>query len=164
MLGQNELAPIFRSGITKEQILELIKYSKRDILIKKFTHDSARFKDIVSFKEWSDGKKVYTLTDESKKLLGIIWFGKKDNPELGIKGFSFAIRIYKIARGRGLAKKFMTYAFNSFRKTSNYKNSIYKNIWLSTMFDNSRAIGLYKSFGFIEKKSSKGYVTMILSN
>lgn len=148
-------------GITDSQISELIIYSKNDPLIAKYTHDPQRFEDFDVFKKWETGKRIYTLNDKTKKLLGIVWFEKKSHSNALGYPFTFAIRIYPIARGKGLSQVLMKSAFAKFMDTKIFRSSSEKGIWLLTRKDNEVAIKLYKNFGFEKILTDKdGYTLM----
>lgn len=163
-------------GITPNQINDLIFYSNNDQLIKLTTHDLKRFKDQEAYNEWSKKKRtIYTLVDKSQKLFGIIWFGKEQFPknkkltENIIEDkytFTFAIRIYSNARGKGYANMFVNNAFKLFKETNEYKDSLNKGFWLQTYISNLPAIKTYNRFGFItvSKPDEEHRILMILPN
>lgn len=134
-----------QKGITEKQIDELIRRSRADEKIKRYTSDSKRFKNKKVFNAWKTNKKIFILMNKKQALLGLIWFEHKQIPVSELRKqfarykITFAIRLYKEARGRGLAKPFMTKAF---AKTAD------KYIWLSTLYNNKTAINLYTKFGF----------------
>ena len=136
---------LIQEGISRLQTDELIIQSKSDLMIKKFTSDLKRFKDKRTFNTWKRNKKIFILTDEQERLLGFIWFEKKGvflkNPPKKLESYktTFAIRLYKRARGKGLAREFMKDAFMRIDD---------RNIWLSTVYNNKTAINLYTKFGF----------------
>ncbi len=138
---------LIKEGITEKQIRELLAYSQSDQEIRKFTSDPVRFKDRNAFNQWRQkGKLIYTLTDVSGPLLGLIWFGEKACPfkeELGCQT-SFAIRIYGKARGKGLAIDFMKIAFSDYCRLHPETGGI----WLETSVDNLAARKVYEKFGF----------------
>lgn len=152
--------------ISPSQVKDLINYSNTDELILKTTKDSARFKDKNTFDDWSKkNRKIYTLSDEKGKLLGIIWFGKKQIPNGNGKfGITFAIRIYAEARGKGNAKPFMEEAFGKYKQTKEYKENPAKGIWLETRTDNIAAIKAYERFGFREIETKEYRVLMVLKD
>jgi len=139
---------IFKSGITESQINELINYSNTDHQIIQFTSDKTRFADLSAYKLWFSKKNptIYTLTDKSNHLCGLIWF----------EGDTFAIRLYDKARGKGLSLDFMKQAFDDFKP---------KNVWLKTSADNLPAISTYKKFGFKQttEPDDKGKIIMTYS-
>jgi ribosomal protein S18 acetylase RimI-like enzyme len=142
-------------GITPERITQLLAFTKRDRLIRTQTHDFDRFKSKKSFSSWEKrGKTIYTLVSRNGGLAGIIWFGKK--PFKNYK-FTFAIRVYPPARGKGLSKKFMELVIDNFSK--NHKKPSF---WLKTAKGNARALKLYRRFGFkvIPAKEEYGEVVM----
>lgn len=147
-----------KKGITIPQIIELINYSKVDTEIIKNTSDPKRFKNEKSFIDWQKKKRsIYTLVDEMNSLCGIMWFGRKDLPSDYIYPnnlntadyiFTFAIRLYGVARGKKLAGEFMKHAFDLFTHTIEFKNSSSKGFWLEVGSDNLPAIKAYMAFGF----------------
>ncbi|MPM67029.1 hypothetical protein SDC9_113945 [bioreactor metagenome] len=152
-----------QQGILDCQIHQLIEYSHIDLDVQKFTSDITRFKDLVSFKKWlTQGRIIYTLADKNHNLLGIIWFGQKDAPININANFTFAIRIYKAARGQGLSQEFMKIAF--FDLLKNQKQSSITGFWLETSIDNLTAIHIYEKFGFQKVSLIDGRQIMFLKN
>ena len=144
---------IVKRGISRLQAKQLIKFTKTDEAVGQFTQDQRRFKNLATFKKWQKGKTIYTLTDKGGGLLGIIWFGEKKHPALPDHPYTFAIRVYPSARGKGYAFKFMKKAFADFKP---------EGVWLSTRPDNLPAIKLYKKFGFRELSRDPNELIMIL--
>lgn len=162
-----------REGITTSQVNQLIRYSNEDDLIKLYTSDPSRFVSREGFEEWrKKGRSIYTLTDQDKDLLGIIWFGgqsipKRDfihefNPEE--YGITFAIRIYGRARGRGLAQNFMKRSIGMFQNSGAFQAIPNKGIWLETSEDNEPAVKAYLRYGFqkVSEPDPRGKILMIL--
>jgi RimJ/RimL family protein N-acetyltransferase len=134
-----------KSGISKNQINQLIEYSRSDPSIIEFTSDPVRFKNKESFNNWyQQGRTIYTLIDKQNNLLGIIWFGQKTLPDLPEYNYTFAIRIYDRARGQGLSYQFMKFTFNDLFS----KEKQITGFWLETSANNIAAIKTYKKFGF----------------
>ena len=162
-------------GITIRQISELIKFSNTDPLILSTTRDKERFKDKKTYNDWlSKGRKIYTLIDTHKKLLGIIWFGIKNMPknihyysslDTGHYTITLAIRLYEHARGKGLSKIFINKAWDLYKETKEYLQNPNKGIWLETNINNFPAISAYKNLGFklVSKPGADGKVLMIQS-
>jgi len=142
-------------GITPGQVRKLIKFSNQDPQILKYTRDAKRFKSLIAFKKWSSGKHIYTLTGGKNELYGIIWFSRKLNAKAKDCQFTFAIRIYPPARGKGQAKSFMKQTFKLFGK---------QGVWLSTLKKNRVAIGLYQDFGFKVVASSAKRLVLTFSD
>lgn len=165
----------FKSGITQNQIKELIRYSKTDEKIKTNTNDPIRFANITSFKKWKKvPRKIYTLADNLGSLLGIIWFRPQSIPSnknyiknVNMKtfGITFALRMYGNARGKGYSKTFLKKAFERYLKTKQFLNTFGKKIWIETNADNKAAIKVYESFGFkiVSKPDEIKRVIMIQS-
>lgn len=141
-------------GITKRQIGQLIFETLTDPEIRRWTSDRRkRFYSLESFAKWHQkGKTIYVLTDESHNLFGIIWFGKRELPkenylyELDTDRFenTFAIRLYSVARGKGIAEKFVVDALQNFRLNSK------GGIWLETGIQNAAALHLYQKTGWLQ--------------
>lgn len=152
-----------KQGISDCQIYQLIEYSHTDPEVKKFTSDSTRFKDLLSFKKWlAQGRIIYTLSDINQNLLGIIWFGQKNPPTKISANFTFAIRIYGPARGKGLSQNFIKTAFTDLLQ--NQKHSQITGFWLETSIDNFAAIHTYEKFGFKKIDLADDRQIMFLKN
>lgn len=130
-----------KKTITEAQIEELIEHSTNDSEVIKNTSDSTRFKDRQAFESWIQSKpSLYVLTDETNKLLGIVWVQKMSNPLVAEEfDITAAIRLYGKARGKGLSRWFLGEALNKFGKA---------NYWLRTSSDNVSAIKTYEGLGF----------------
>lgn len=146
-------------GITDKQIEELVHYSQTDPGIIKCTHDKDRFPDMSAYHNFPPTEKtVYILSNENDKLLGIIWFHYMEIPNrtfdkpINKEDFTitFGLRIYRKARGKGLAHKFMKIAFSHFLNSREYEKLGRKNIWGDAYSWNIPAIKVYKKFGFKE--------------
>jgi ribosomal protein S18 acetylase RimI-like enzyme len=152
-------------GITPSQIEELIIYSTSDELIRKTTTDTKRFKNLTTTKKWLlKNRKIYTLVNNENRLMGIIWFGKKEMPNENNKyNMTFSIRLYASARGKGLAKIFIKEAIEKYKTTIEYKENSEKRFWLITNSDNLAAIKTYKYFGFkeIPYRKEKNRIIMV---
>lgn len=169
---QTAVKHIVCEGITLRQIGELIKFSNTDPIILSTTRDEERFTDKAAFDAWYQKlRKVYTLVDEHKKLLGIIWFGNKLMPknthyssslDTSHYAITFAIRLYGNARGKGLSKNFIDKAWGMYCESEEYLRNPNKGIWLETNINNFPAISAYKKIGFVlvSKPDDKGRVIM----
>ncbi len=160
-------------GITEKQIDQLLINTTSDPLISKYTSDRRRFGNIEAFEDWrKKGRSIYTLPSKEGDLAGIIWFGEEQisngeyivdfNPEE--YGITFAIRIYKQARSKGLANPFMLEAFARFRSSEEYRGIGNKGVWLEVTQNNIPAIKAYKKFGFqrVTNPDEEGKIIMIL--
>ncbi len=131
---------------------QLIKYSEEDKIVDKFTHDRERFKNKKLFDNWrKHGKTIYVLTSSNQKLLGIVWFAKEKFEKYE---YTFAIRMYSYARGKGLSYQFMKICFKNFNKHG---------FWLTTVKSNKAAIATYKKFGFRQRGTKNGKILMTLN-
>ena len=166
----------FKIGITKNQINELIEYSKNDPQIINNTNDLVRFSDKRVFNNWIKIERtIYTLTNKAGNLLGIIWFRNQPLPtdkqfvvKIDIEKFgtTFGIRIYEPARGKGLSNRFLKNAFEKYKETDSYKNTHAKGFWLSTKNENVIAKKLYEKFGFqvVSSEDKLGRIVMLSHN
>lgn len=98
---------VVSQGITEAQVEQLIRFSNTDIEIRKFTSDSTRFLNREKFNKWrTGGKSIYTLSNDTGELFGIVWFGEGAMPTKEFTetidpkewGITFAIRMYGDAR------------------------------------------------------------------
>lgn len=131
-----------KKGLTDSQINQLIDYSQTDTDVKKYTGDFDRFKDRISFDQFSSQViEYYALVDNQDNLFGIIWFDNFAYPLSGYEDYkiSYAIRLYAGARGKGLSGPFTKACLEDFDQ---------KNIWLSVYANNQKAISAYESVGF----------------
>ena len=145
-------------GISAGQISQLLSYTRKDKLIRTQTHDFDRFKTKKTFSAWkARGKTIYTLINRKGKLLGFIWFSKK---QFKNSRFTFAIRVYPPARGRKISRKFLETAYRDF-KTTHKKPSL----WLKTDKSNIGALKLYSRFGFRNTgHMAKNEIIMVLKS
>jgi len=140
-----------KNGLSEKNIEQLIAYANSDETVKKFTSDGRRFKDKESFENWlKKGRKIYSLVNENGDLMGISWFGEEGD------GFTFALRIYGEARGKGLGYGFLRETMNDFMKLDEYQNADNKEWWLETSRENIAAIKIYEKLGFEFEKDGEG--------
>jgi RimJ/RimL family protein N-acetyltransferase len=139
-----------KKGLSEKNIKELIEYANYDEEVKKNTSDSKRFKDRESFENWlKKGRKIYRLVNERDDLMGISWFGPDGD------GFTFGIRIYGEARGKGLSYGFLKETMDDYMKEEEYQKAINKDFWLETSKDNIAAIKIYEKMGFKFEKDGQ---------
>jgi ribosomal protein S18 acetylase RimI-like enzyme len=144
--------------ISVGEIRQLLSYTREDKLVRTQTHDFDRFKSKKTFSTWkARGKTIYTLISRNGKLLGIVWFSRKQFKNYR---FTFAIRVYQPARGKKISGKFLETTYLDF-KTTHKKPGL----WLKTGKNNIRALKLYRRFGFKHiEETTKGEILMILKN
>jgi len=139
-----------KNALSEKNIGQLIEYANNDELIKKYTSDLKRFKDRDSYENWlKKGRKVYVLVDDKDNLTAISWFGEEG------EGFTFALRVYGKARGKGLGYGFLKETMNQFMELDDYKMANNKEWWLETSKDNIAAIKIYEKLGFKFEKDGK---------
>jgi len=147
---------VFKHGITDSQIDELIYFANNDPQIIAYTSDKTRFANRQAFNSWVNRRKpiIYSLSNKKNNLCGLIWF-EKDNSIDGYE-YTFAIRLYADARGKGLSLDFMNQSFDDLKP---------KSVWLKCSADNLPAASLYKKFGFIQisEPDSNNKIIMTLS-
>jgi ribosomal protein S18 acetylase RimI-like enzyme len=140
-----------KSGLSEKNIEQLIEYANNDETVKKFTSDERRFKDKESYLNWlQKGRKIYSLVDKKGNLMGITWFGAEG------EGFTFALRIYGEARGKGLGYGFLRETMNDYMKLDEYQNAENREWWLETSENNIAAIKIYEKLGFELEKEGEG--------
>jgi len=132
---------VFKHGITDSQIDELIYFANNDPQIIAYTSDKTRFANRQAFDSWiiRRNPSIYTLSNNKDNLCGLIWL-EKDNKIPGFD-YTFAIRLYADARGKGLSYDFMKQAFDDLKPAK---------VWLECSADNLPAASLYKKFGFVQ--------------
>lgn len=136
--------------LSEKNIKQLIKYANNDETVKKNTSDAKRFKDRESFENWfKKGRKIYSLVNENDDLMGISWFGPEG------EGFTFGLRIYGEARGKGLGYGFLKETMDDYMKEEEYQRALNKDIWLETSKDNIAAIKIYEKLGFKFEKDGE---------
>jgi ribosomal protein S18 acetylase RimI-like enzyme len=166
-MEQNKLQhfTIVRS-LSDDQINQLITYTHEDPDVLACTRDAQRFTDFETTKEFLKKVDFYALLD-GETLCGIIWFHNKLLPDKQYKKtvdkelftITFGIRLYGNAKGKGLARPFMTEVFAQYKQEKGKEMGI----WLETRADNSRAMYVYEKFGFtqVSDPDSDGRIIMI---
>ena len=149
-------------SFTDKQIKQLINYSNTDPLVKEFTSDKKRFKNLSAFEAWlGKNPSYFVFSDKGENLIALVWFSHKKMPISGFAEFnwSLALRVYGEARGKGLAKEFLNLALTIFKNQSPDRK-----IWLSTSFDNLAAIKTYQKLGLkkVSEPNEKAKILMVL--
>lgn len=145
-------------SITPLQVKQLISFSNLDPQSKKFTTDQQRFQNLKAYHFWRRKKRtIFCLTDKQGNLAGIIWFGRKKLPLKSLPVFKYpftlSVRLYPPARGRGLAKNFISFTWKNYCSKPIYQKSKYKNFWIITSLDNQPIIKIFKKLGFTRSKN-----------
>lgn len=161
-------------GITEKQIEELLTYSSSDEQVIAQTSDPKRFKNRAAYDEWlKKERSIYTLSHKDGSLLGIIWYGTQAIPrdkdftiELNHEdfGITFAIRLYRNARGQKLSNPFMKSAWEKYSTSEDYEKQTAKGVWLETSNDNLSAVNTYRRFGYqhVSNPDEHNRILMIL--
>lgn len=144
----------FQSGLQPAQIDQLVTLTQTDPLIGQTTHDLERFKSVASITNWLQGsREVVVLLDPTDQLLGIVWVSQKPLPTLPVEladlnlsqySLTFAIRLYGLARGKGLAQEFLHSALEACLQAGRFTGKL----WLETKATNVSAIKTYQKLGF----------------
>lgn len=135
---------------------QLVEASKEAQIMRYTPNDAAeRFPSPQAAHEWYERKQpvIYAL-NRAAELAGVIWYSHRPRPELAAD-HTFAIRMYDIARGKGLATPFMTVTEADFRAVAHPAA-----IWLETDMDNSAARNLYRKIGYTVVAASSARITM----
>ena len=128
---------------------EILKWTPKD--------HKERFSSLEAANEWHerDPHVVYALA-RAAELAGVIWFTKKQTADVDAN-YTFAIRMYELARGRGLSGEFASATLGDFNETTNYQESV----WLETDTNNTVALHLYEKLGFRDVLVSDGRIKMV---
>lgn len=115
------------SGITPDQVDQLIAFTRAETDPIKLDGDEERFMSQQQYEIWRQkGRTIYTLTDtEDNKgnLRGIFWVGQKELPQrtdytesLNPKFYqhTYAFRLYDSARGKGLSHIILNICMNDY--------------------------------------------------
>lgn len=160
-LGVSVLVVDKYTGNLPEPLLDqLITYSTdhQDIDLQRMTSDGKRFGIEEKRNAWFvKNRMIYTFSDSSAKLYGILWIGKEGIPKDtvlfdGINPddyqFTYATRLYGSARGAGLGRLQMKVAFEDFIKSSAYQKYDGSGFWAQTSSDNVPVIKRDETIGF----------------
>jgi len=117
-----------------------------------------RFSTIETAIKWGerDEHVVYSLVN-GQELAGIVWFTKYDTPKVEDAEYTFAIRMYEGARGKGLSSSFAQAALDDLAEYTGYEGKV----WLETGVDNEIALRLYHRLGFETSVFHGDRVTLI---
>lgn len=146
-----------RQGWSDELARQLVEQSKNDPAITRFTpRDSTeRFSTLDTATSWYERKSptIYSLS-QAAELAGVIWYSQNPRDDLDAD-YTFAIRMYTLARGKGLAASFMELCENDFRNTVQPNG-----VWLETDSDNTPAKSLYQKLGYTVTHTTDSRITM----
>jgi ribosomal protein S18 acetylase RimI-like enzyme len=143
-------------GWSDELAAQLVANSRQSEILRHTPRDAAeRFSDEEAAHAWyeSNHPTVYALA-RTAALAGVIWFSHRPRTEFDAD-YTFAIRMYDMARGKGLAKPFVTASEADFRKKHEPRA-----IWLETDMENSAARNLYRSIGYKVIAANSARITM----
>lgn len=152
----NERGYLLYRGWGDEVAQQLVGLSRQPHIQQYTPNDQARrFASEQSAHEWyaAHERAVYTLGEQA--VDGIIWFGQARS-DIADGDYTFAIRMYEGAQGKGLARGFMQGAHQDFREQLDYDGAI----WLETDTDNAAARALYAKSGYQEVRTVDERVVM----
>lgn len=139
-------------GLNKSHRQQLLDFSQSDREIVANTGDATRFGTVAKMNKWLAGSRIfYLLTpkENANEMSGLIWFSleplsiKTTNSQANKAQWTFAVRLYKSARGRHLSKPYMKKSFKHF-----WQKHASEPVWLSTKSTNFVAQKIYTNFGF----------------
>ena len=78
-------------------------------------------------------------------------------------GISFAIRLYREARGKGLAQPFTEEVLADFYESEEYKSHPHNKIWLAVSPENDPAVKLYHKLGFKDLKIDEEHKKLLMT-
>jgi len=131
---------------------QLVERSQESDMLEHVPRDHAeRFVSRDRANEWysEDERVVYALA-------GIAWFTRRPLVEHGAD-YTFAIRMYEKARGKGLAGAFMMAAHLDLQSHARYEGAT----WLETDEGNIHARRLYERYGYNEVSRADDRIRMI---
>lgn len=96
----------------------------------------------IAQSKFISGMELFSITNDENHIVGLICYLLDDDGDMNL----MRLMIDKNYQGKGYAKAAVTEIIKHIQK--NYDN---KEIWLSLHPENTRALGLYRSFGFVEK-------------
>lgn len=155
-------ATIAEKGFTiwrgwSEELAQKLVIASEDPLIKQFApnDNGSRFTNLQAAYDWYTKKQpiVYSLM-KNGQLGGITWFSANHRQELD-SDYTFAIRMYPLARGNRLAQPFVEQAEIDFRRLKNPRG-----LWLETDSNNVVAQKLYAALGYKIITAGKVRMTM----
>lgn len=162
VLAQNrlELYRVEADKIDLKFLDQIIKKSRQPHVMEFEGHEDTegRFKDRAAYKDWAKKRRtIYLLLDQNiKDLAGIIWFGKRQNPNIDKRyTLTFGIRLYEDYLGKGLSKPLMKASHHDIKSILPDRY-----IWLDYDENNFIAGKSYKSFGYEELGRFEGRVIM----
>ena len=147
--------PLYR-GWGDDVAQQLVELSQQSHILQYTPNDHGRrFASEQSAHDWyhAHERAVYTLGEHA--IDGIIWFGESRS-DIADGDYTFAIRMYEGAQGKGLARGFMQGAHQDFREQLDYDGAI----WLETDIDNVAARALYAKAGYQEVRTVDERVVM----
>ena len=149
---------LLHKGWNDQLAAKLVDASKEQAMLENVPRDAKeRFPDSQAAHRWQSGSKraIYSLFQDDN-LAGIVWFTYHPRPDLDAD-YTYAIRMYELSRGKGLAYDFTRAAQTDFTVSDGYKGAI----WLETNSDNAPARKLYEKFGYKLVSENEGRLTFV---
>ncbi len=113
-----------------------------------------RFEDVTAVEKWQSKQRlslplVKQIGDSGLQLAGFGWMGPgvpgADEPQIDGAKTTFAVRLYELARGQGMATPYTRAIIEA--HDQQYGSD---GVWLEAWGDNVRAVSSYKKVGFSE--------------
>lgn len=139
---------------------QLIQYSidDSDTALQLYTRDKVRFGTLTDYEKWTKKERVvYTLTDSNNTTLyGLLWLGEDQLKRTDLfegfnpkdYNFTYAKRLYKGARKKGLAGLQLRTAYRDFIDEFKRGNMDVKGIWAENKYENDDVLRVDLGFGF----------------
>ena len=143
-----------RRGWDKNLAQNLVRGSREPTMAVHVPRDmNERFSDVDAAQKWfnNDPERVIYALARQAIVAGVIWFSYQPQSKLKAD-YTFAIRMYEVARGQGHAGDFLEAAHTDFGSEA---------IWLETDEVNVSAINLYRAHGYDQVAKSNGRIMMV---
>jgi hypothetical protein len=135
--------------VTNSTQKEIMEWTPKD--------HTERFPDVDGANRWyrEDPRFIYAMA-RAADLAGTIWFTKKSTEGIDAE-YTFAIRMYDMARGKGLSEEFTNIVWDDFENQAGYRGGI----WLETGTGNDAGLHLYQKLGYKVVSTVDGRVKMV---
>lgn len=124
---QSQESFYIHSGLTPNQVDQLIAFTRAEADLIKLDGDEQRFMSLGQYEVWRQkDRTVYSLTDSADKegnLFGIFWAGQKSLPQRNdytefldpeFYRYTYAFRLYGLVRGKGISHTVLTICMDDY--------------------------------------------------